>query len=578
MHRIVKAHLNTFVKEQSLENLEESKQFEIFSNFCILHKFYTGRFELNAVSSEERDCGIDGIGFIIDGELVTTVEEATNIFKRNKKNMLVDIIFIQSKTSEKFDLGEILKFGNGVSTFLSDSPNLPQGEFILNSKELFNLIIDNVPKIASGKPNCHLFYVTTGRYNQEIEIEGSFKNIQENISKSSLFNSVSVIPIDHDSLINLWLFTYASVEAKFEVKGYIPYPEISGITEAYIAIVPAKNFVNSVLCDQDGKLRNFIFQENVRDFLGEENPVNNMIKDTLRDEIGKKRFGILNNGITIISPDVRVQSDSIFIENFQIVNGCQTSNVLYENRETLSDETMLTIKVVEADNSDVISDIVRATNSQTKVESISFLSLKPIIRKVEQYFEAVARDNDEGVKLYFERRERQFVGNGIPDNRIFDIKEASRAVASMFLERPDLATRYPTQMMDELHDQLFNDQNKEVAFYAASLAIYRMKLLIKSQTIPSNFGKYKWHMLMCLKYVITGAKGPSLKEAKIEKFCGKIINVCKELNDDNLNYFKKVENIIKQSEEASSDGEISKDRLKRQAYTNKLKRIIHRSP
>lgn len=85
MHKIVTAHLKTFVQEQSLENLGESKQFEIFSNFCIIHKFYTGRFELSAVTSEEDDCGIDGIGFIIDGELVTTVDEANNIFRRNKK-------------------------------------------------------------------------------------------------------------------------------------------------------------------------------------------------------------------------------------------------------------------------------------------------------------------------------------------------------------------------------------------------------------------------------------------------------------------------------------------------------------
>jgi hypothetical protein len=576
MQRIVKAHLNTFVKEQSLENLDESKQFEIFSNFCILHKFYTGRFDPNAVTSEEDDCGIDGIGFIIDGELVTTVDEATTIFKRNKKNMLVHIVFMQAKTSEKFELGEILKFGNGVSTFLSDSPNLPQGEFIQHSKELFNLIIDNVPKIASGKPNCHLFYITTGKYNQEREIEGSFKNIQDNINRLSLFNSISLTPIDEPELIKLWASTSERVKARLETQGYIFYPEISGINEAYIAIVPATNFVHNVLCDQDGKLRNFLFQENVRAFLGKENSVNKMIQDTLRNEIGRKRFSILNNGITIISPDVRVQNNTIFIENFQIVNGCQTSNVLYENKDSLSAETMLTIKVVEADDYDVISDIVRATNSQTKVENIQFLSRKPIIRKVEQYFEAVAKENNDEIKLYFERRERQFVGHEIPDNRIFDIKEASRAVASMFLERPDLATRYPTQMIEDLlHEQLFNDQNREVAFYAASLAIYRIKLLIGNKKIPYNFGKYKWHMLMCLKYVITGKSGPKLTSKKMESFCEQIINVCKYLNDENLNYFKKVENIIKQSEKASSDGVVSTDRLKRQAYTDELKKIIH---
>ena len=432
MHKIVSSHLRRFAIEQSLDGLDESKQFERFSNFSIVFKFYPTRFDVSTITSEEDDCGIDGIAFVIDGELVITTDEARTIFKRPKKNIIVDIIFVQSKRSEKFERGEILKFGDGVSDFLNNSPNLPQGEFIQNSKDLFDQVIENVHKIAHGKPNCHLFYVTTGIYSSEREIEATFKNIQNSVRSSGYFKEVEVFPVDRDELVRLWSLTYSGVEAKFEVKGYTPYPEIAGIDEAYIAIVPAKKFVESVLADGDGKLRTFIFQENVRAFLGQENPVNKMIQQTLIDEDGRMRFGILNNGITIISPNVKVQSDSIYVENFQIVNGCQTSNVLYENRSILSEETMLTVKVVEATDANVISDIVRATNSQTKVEDIQFLSLKPIIRKVEEFFEALAEDSEEEVKLYFERRDRQFVGQGIPDKRIFDIKESSRSVASMF--------------------------------------------------------------------------------------------------------------------------------------------------
>jgi len=401
------------------------------------------------------------------------------------------------------------------------------------------------------------------------ELEGTFKNIQQRVIDSGLFKEATVLPVDRDELVKLWSLTYSGVEAKFEVKGYTPYPEIAGITEAYLAIVPAKNFVKNVLSDEDGKLRNFIFQENVRAFLGQENPVNRMIQETLVDESGRERFGILNNGITIISPNVKVQSDSIYIENFQIVNGCQTSNVLYENRSVLSDETMLTIRVVEATDTDVISDIVRATNSQSKVEDIQFLSLKPIIRKVEEFFEALAEDSDEEIKLYFERRDRQFVGQSIPDKRIFDIKECSRAVVSMFLERPDLAARYPTQMLEELNETLFNERNKEIAFYTASLALYRIQLLIGNNKIPYNFSKYKWHMLMCIKYLICGEKGPNLTSTKLEKFCKKIIDVCKDSNDENLIYFKKVEDVIKQT------GEVDRDKLRAQSYAEELKKIIH---
>lgn len=568
MHKIVSSHLKKFVIDQSLSGLDQSKQFEQFSNFSIVYKFYPTRFDITAITSEDDDCGIDGIAFIIDGELVTTPDEATTIFNRPKKSVIVDIVFVQSKSSEKFDRGDILKFSDGVLDFLKDSPNLPQGEFIQKSKEIFDKIIDNVSKIDSGRPNCHLFYVTTGIYSSEREIEATFKNIKESVEASGYFEKVEVLPVDRDKLVRLWSLTYSGVEAKFEVKGYTPYPEITDINEAYIAIVPAKNFIKSVLTDEDGKLRTFIFQENVRAFLGQDNPVNTMIQKTLSDENGKVRFGILNNGITIISPNVKVQSDSIYIENFQIVNGCQTSNVLYENQSMLSDETMLTVKVVEATDANVISDIVRATNNQTKIEPIQFLSLNPIIRKVEQYFQALAEDSSEEIKLYFERRERQFVGQNIPDKRIFDIKECSRAVASMFLERPDLAARYPTQMLEELDNTLFNEHNKEIAFYASSLALYRITLLIGNKKLPYNFTKYKWHMLLCIKYLICGSKGPCLTSNKIEGFCKKIIEVCKETNDENLVYFKRAEDVIKQS------GVVNRDRLKTQSYSEHLKKII----
>jgi len=177
MHKIVSSHLRRFAIEQSLDGLDESKQFERFSNFSIVFKFYPTRFDVSTITSEEDDCGIDGIAFVVDGELVITPDEARTIFKRPKKNIIVDIIFVQSKRSEKFERGEILKFGDGVSDFLNNSPNLPQGEFIQNSKDLFDQVIENVHKIAHGKPNCHLFYVTTGIYSSEREIEATFKNI-----------------------------------------------------------------------------------------------------------------------------------------------------------------------------------------------------------------------------------------------------------------------------------------------------------------------------------------------------------------------------------------------------------------
>ena len=92
---------------------------------------------------------------------------------------------------------------------------------------------------------------------------------------------------------------------------------------------------------------------------------------TLRDGLKQKRFGILNNGITIISPDVRITGFDIFLRDFQIVNGCQTSNVLFEHRNSVTEDATLMLKVVETSDLAVVDDIVRSTNRQSKVACLS---------------------------------------------------------------------------------------------------------------------------------------------------------------------------------------------------------------
>ncbi|MFU0117155.1 AIPR family protein, partial [Salmonella enterica] len=82
------------------------------------------------------------------------------------------------------------------------------------------------------------------------------------------------------------------------------------------------------------------------------------------------------------------------------------------------DTMMVNLKVVETLNEDVFSELVRATNSQTKVDETQFYSLRPIIKKVEAYFDTY--EGQDG-RLYLERRERQFIGRDIPAVRVFSV-------------------------------------------------------------------------------------------------------------------------------------------------------------
>jgi hypothetical protein len=568
MDRIIQGHLKTFINEQSIEFLNESDQFELFSSFCIVNNYYSSKYDIESTHIDVDDTGIDSICVLIDKEIATTSYEAKTLLSKPKKNIDVDIIFIQSKRSESFDRGEILKFGDGVYNFIQDESTLPQGEKLKEYKSIFDIIIENVAKITKGRPNAYLYYVTTGKYNSEPELYGTFENLRRRIKESGLFYEISVAPVDRDELLKLWLKSWESFESKIEVKGYTPYPKMEDVSQAYLCVISAKELIKKLLVDENGVFRTSIYEENVRHYLGSENPVNTLIADTLHNEKSKKRFCILNNGLTIISPDVRIQSDTISLKDYQIVNGCQTCHVLFENGDELSDDVLLTVKIIEVTNIDVISEIVAATNTQTKVEDTQFLSLRPIAKRIEAYFNAINAESSEEDHLYFERREKQYANKTIPEARIFDLKLIARCVGSMFLEKPDLASRYPNQMIDEFSGKIFDNSNKEIIYYTAALAYYRLHLLRSNARIPYNYSKYRWHMLTILKYIINdNTTNPSLNSGKISFYCQKIINVCKDY-DRNHDVFQRLSKAIVDA------GEVDRDSLKSEKYLNELKKSI----
>jgi hypothetical protein len=275
------------------------------------------------------------------------------------------------------------------------------------------------------------------------------------------------------------------------------------------------------LSDPNGRLRQRIFEENVRDFIGLDGEINSEMSQTLQDPDKQKRFGVLNNGVTIISPDIRVAGLEIYMRDFQIVNGCQTSNVLFENRLQVTDDTTLMLKVVETSDAAVVDDIVRSTNRQAKVEEDQFLATLDAVKALERYFEA--RGADEEYRLYFERRKNQFAAHeNVKAIRVFDIKEIARCAGAMFLDKPDIASRYPNRLTGEFRELVFDRSYNEESYHVSAYTLYRLKLLLSNGKIDPKYGKLRWHILMAIKYYVLGPDIPNLSSNKIKSACAEI--------------------------------------------------------
>ena len=559
MHRIVKAHLENFVKSFGLEADDEATQFEKFATHCVISNRFTGAYDLDDVTTSSADQGIDGIAVVIDEAVTASVEDAQANFVTPRRNHDVDVLFVQAKRSENFDLGDFLKFKEGILRFITQSPYAATDEVLIDARQMFDVVLQEVPKIRNGKPSITARFIATGQYQYPAALETALNDFRAQLVALGLFHEIDVRFVDRDELTRLWVGTYSGINASLQTFSTAALPNIAGIDEAYLAVVRASDFVQNLLTTEDGNLRTQVFEENVRSFLGHENPVNQSIAATIKSE-SASRFPVLNNGITIVSPDVQLQGNTLHLTNFQIVNGCQTSNVLFENRTALGD-VMVNLKVVETQLEDVFSELVRATNSQSKVEDTQFLSLRPIIKRVEQYFNTYEGAES---RLYLERRDRQYVGQDIPATRIFSLHNAAKCVAAMYCNRPELASRYPKMMYDELTDVIFADSTKEIVFYASCLTMYRLMLLVSNSSIPQNMKRFKWHMLSLARALICGKANVNLNSKQAEQGAQQIIGVMGQHGSAATEIFTKIVAICQ------SMGEVSGDRLKRQAILGEM--------
>jgi len=153
MHRIVKAHLDSFVKSYGLEADEEYVQFEKFVNHSVISSRFSSSYDVDDITTGDGEDGIDGVAIVIDEEIIISAEDAEKVFLSSRKNHDVDVLFIQAKRSDGFDLGDFLKFKESILRFATQTPYASADDTMQNARQIFDIIVKEVPKIRNGKPS-----------------------------------------------------------------------------------------------------------------------------------------------------------------------------------------------------------------------------------------------------------------------------------------------------------------------------------------------------------------------------------------------------------------------------------------
>ncbi|MEO5775904.1 MAG: AIPR family protein [Flavobacterium sp.] len=383
MDRITESLISELITNLELTSEGESKDFEKLANYCVVSNEYNKTFEIDTLMvGDGNDTGIDGIAIIVNGQLVESVEEVKDLLERN--NFLdVNFIFVQAKTSSNFEGSDMNTFLFGVLDFFAQKPKLKRNDDIIRFAEISNFIYSKAPSFKEN-PSIRLYYITTGKWTDDTNLKAVIENGVNNIEQTNLFDEVLFFPFGARELANSYRKTKESISTTITFTNRITLPKITGVSQAYIGLLSFDEF-EKIVSDSEGNLLN-VFEDNVRDFQGDNNDVNGGIANTLNND-DSEIFSVLNNGVTIVASSISPTGDQFTINDYQIVNGCQTSNVLYNNRkgENIS-KVHVPVKLIATTDDEVKTRITLATNNQTPIKKEQLAALTAFQRSLEQYF------------------------------------------------------------------------------------------------------------------------------------------------------------------------------------------------
>lgn len=567
MDRIIQSFIDDFKSEFNYDKIDNSKLFEYFINFILASKIYPDRSSLDKINvGGTRNPGIDGLAIMTNNHLVTTQEEV-DYFIQDADLLDIEFIFIQSKTSDSFEMGGINTFIASVKEFFRDG-ELNFEDELLNLRDLKNYIYKNSIKMEKS-PSLKLYYATTGKWTSDQNLTTIINSGIKDLKSLDIFTDIKFIPIDADRIKALYREIKNKITKEIIFEKHTILPKIENVTESYLGLLPASELVK-IISDEDGEIIKTIFYDNVRDFQGF-NKVNSGIKRTIENPSDKDKFVLLNNGITIVAKSLNKVGSAFKISDFQIVNGCQTSHVLHSEKNNIDNSVFIPLKLIVTDNDDTINDIIRATNSQTEVKNEAFEILKPFHKKLEEFY--LTFEKEENKRVFYERRSKQFIGSKAKTERIVGLPTQISSYVAMFLNEPQSTHRYFGELLKSYSSRLFQDNHSFFPYYTSGLALCVVDDFYRENKLNTSLRRFKYHLLLMFRIQIAGDKVPIniSGNKEIEKYCNKLLEILWDKNKA-LEVFKNLE--LKLNQALSNTKLLHRQAHSMRAFTEELIPIV----
>ena len=534
---IIRAKLANFKKTYEC-TLPDDQAFERFVNWVLLERHQPSAFTSdpdlieNVCIGGDNDTGIDGLCIKINGIIIKSLTEATELAKSlNRIN--IDFIFIQSKNKNSFKQSEYNQFLTGIKDFVGPKQYQPQNKKLQEWQKIKNyLMSDDCCSKWADNPTLYVYYVFLGDGVGSQHIKASERRFVDEIKQFNTYGSINIENINSTKLKKYCEENDNKYDAHINVLETCSFfgenEQISGIdSNSTVAICRASELLK-LLVSEDGLLRKGIFDDNVRDFQGETS-INNEIYETIKNT--PSNFVLYNNGITIVCENIITNGKNLVIKNPRIVNGCQTCNVIYNSRLD-NQENLFTVKVVlkiiSTSDESIINRVVRGTNRQNIVQDEAFETIREFHKNLEDFFLAANQNYAMPLPIYYERRSRQYENMKISETAKVRFSTLIRSFISTFLSEPHKSVSHPATLQKDYKNRIFIDNQSLLPYYTASQVNAYIERAFRKGKLPDDIKAFRPQLafLFCLN---SNGFIPNINNSKqIDNYSECILNILKD--------------------------------------------------
>jgi hypothetical protein len=478
--------------------------FESFANYVVASILLEE--ELNDVTSvsTNKAQGIDGIVISVNNCLVKELDDL-NKFSTTEP-IKIKIGFIQSTIQKSFDEQKLSSFTDEVVKFLSKTIDIDPFSSIyrklLDESDSYIDLIEETPRIS-------LFFLSA-RTSHEIMQEKLNVEKRKISKRTDIENNIyleNFLVYQKDEIKEEYekISKFHSVQMKFDTN-----VQLTSVDDIELSLLATIKFseLKKLILTPDGNLKERLFVENVRNFIGT-TTVNSDIKKTLDDEKNRLFFPYLNNGLVIVCNKIEkhpVKPNEFTLTFPRIINGCQTTNMLYKKHKEIPnsmDNVEVVAKIISTSDNNLKKSIIYAANNQNAIDK-DLQSLNEFHEKVETYFLGKEEAN---YHLCFERLRGQYAQITPPYSKV-NIETLARIYISVFIQKPHEMKSNALSRIEELQNNktIFNNPDNIADYYYCTVLWYWFNHFLVNNTIRLKSKTMDMHVLLACNLLLSKEK------------------------------------------------------------------------